>query len=183
MKQRDELVDNSSPFQATSSFSELQKKLKRPYTKIADDCRIQLLRMVNFIMHLKVEEEKKTLKEASKILSINYCSAKTVMQTYRKKGRIRKKLTRDRKEKLPKISHPKFLKKIFSIQKVIKQNKSIPEQIEQEKPLPGNSDFSFKCYQIAIASALNIHYETQMRNLQHIKNRALPIPDFTNKKY
>lgn len=45
---------------------------------------------------MKVHEEGMTIKEASQILQLNYFSAKTVMRTYAKYGRIRKKITRDR---------------------------------------------------------------------------------------
>ena len=41
-----------------------------------------------------------SLKRASKELHINYSSAKTIMQTLKYKGRIHKKLTRDRRPKL-----------------------------------------------------------------------------------
>ena len=47
-----------------------------------------------------------SLKEASRRLDINYYSAKTVMQTYKNKGRIKKKLTRDRKRNYKKMINP-----------------------------------------------------------------------------
>lgn len=115
------------------------------------------------------------------------------MQTYWKKGRITRKLTRDRKRKpAPKVPHPKTPKKIFSIQKVEEEEKEevvgeakepSPQLRPQPQPPPQNesSDFSFKSYQFAIANEYNEHFENQLRNLQHFRDRALPIPDFSNK--
>lgn len=46
MTQPPELADSSTALQGSSSSSKSQKTFKRPYTKISDDSRRQLLRMV-----------------------------------------------------------------------------------------------------------------------------------------
>lgn len=53
------------------------------YDKIDNDKRLELLRLVR--------DEKRTLKEASEILKINYSTAKTIIRVYRKEKRIFKK--------------------------------------------------------------------------------------------
>jgi hypothetical protein len=58
-------------------------KRRCAYQKIDDDIRLQLLEAV--------QKKRETLKSASKRLGINYSSAKSILHTYRKEGRILKK--------------------------------------------------------------------------------------------
>lgn len=55
------------------------------YNKVENDKRLQLLQMV--------KDNKKSLKEASKLLEINYSTAKTILRVYRIENRILKKTT------------------------------------------------------------------------------------------
>jgi transposase-like protein len=72
--------DNSD---GISSYSKKIAKRRCAYQKIDDDVRLQLLEAV--------QKKKETLKSASKRLGINYSSAKSILHTYRKEGRILKK--------------------------------------------------------------------------------------------
>jgi len=72
--------DNSD---GISSYSKKIAKRRCAYKKIDDDVRLQLLDAV--------QKKRETLKAASKRLGINYSSAKSILHTYRKEGRILKK--------------------------------------------------------------------------------------------
>jgi hypothetical protein len=72
--------DNSD---GISTHSKKIAKRRCAYQKIDDDIRLQLLEAV--------QKKRETLKSASKRLGINYSSAKSILHTYRKEGRILKK--------------------------------------------------------------------------------------------
>jgi len=69
--------------EGVSSESKKIRKKRNAYQKIDDDIRLQLLEAV--------QRNGETLKSASKRLDINYSSAKSILHTYRKEGRILKK--------------------------------------------------------------------------------------------
>lgn len=72
-------------FQIKSSKKNWSNKRKQEkiYSKVENKKRLQLLQMV--------KEDKKSLKEASKLLDINYSTAKTILRVYRIENRILKK--------------------------------------------------------------------------------------------
>jgi hypothetical protein len=61
------------------------RKKRNAYQKIDDDLRIKLLEAV--------QQHGETLKAAASRYGINYSSAKSILHTYRKEGRILKKST------------------------------------------------------------------------------------------
>lgn len=62
------------------------------YDKVDNFKRAELLRLVIiFFIISQLKEEKKTLKESSEILKINYSTAKTIIRVFRKEQRIFKK--------------------------------------------------------------------------------------------
>lgn len=71
----------------TGSSRKIRKK-RNAYDKIDDDKRLQLFDAV--------QHRGETLKSAAKRLGINYSSAKSILHTFRKEGRILKKSTFDR---------------------------------------------------------------------------------------
>jgi len=73
----------SSSLQQKSADIDTTANQKRSYTILTNDIRESLLRMV--------QKEKMSIKEASKLLKLNYSTAKTILHIYRKEGRIRKK--------------------------------------------------------------------------------------------
>jgi transposase-like protein len=67
------------------------RKKRSAYQKIDDDVRVKLLEAV--------QQNGETLKSAAKRYGINYSSAKSILHTYRKEGRILKKSAQDRNMK------------------------------------------------------------------------------------
>jgi len=86
------LQDNSneSDSETLSTSSKKIKKKRSTYQKIPDDIRINLLDCV---------KNGETLKAAAKRFKINYSSAKSILHTYRKEGRILKKPAQERTTK------------------------------------------------------------------------------------
>jgi len=77
----------------SESFSDDAKKNRKKrnaYQKIADDIRVKLLEAV---------KSGETLKSAAKRFKINYSSAKSILHTFRKEGRILKKSAQERTTK------------------------------------------------------------------------------------
>jgi hypothetical protein len=77
---------NISDTDSVSDSSRLRKK-RNTYQKISDDIRVNLLEAV---------QNGETLKAAAKRHKINYSSAKSILHTYRKEGRILKKSAQER---------------------------------------------------------------------------------------
>ena len=121
-----------------------------------------------------MKDEKKTIKEASKELSINYHSAKTIMRTYKTKGRIQKKITRDRQRRSQVEVIPKAL---FSIQKVSTDLSAVPSATPSEKTqLNSAYKFSFKSYQQSISDEYDQHFNEKLIDLKEYLGRTLPKP-------
>eukprot|EP00826_Nyctotherus_ovalis_P005572 TRINITY_DN11265_c0_g1_i17.p2 TRINITY_DN11265_c0_g1~~TRINITY_DN11265_c0_g1_i17.p2 ORF type:complete len:148 (-),score=11.99 TRINITY_DN11265_c0_g1_i17:200-643(-) len=99
------------------------------------------------------------LKDASRILNINYNSAKTIMNVYKKQGRINKKLTRRRKPKNSNKHCIPLTKKIFHIQKI--EVESLTEQLSTESLKETKKDvrpqFSFSLYSRRIMDEYSTH--------------------------
>jgi len=95
------LEDSSSPYVSNTNgllsdsdcLSDTSKKIRKKrntYQKISDDIRVLLLEAV---------QNGETLKAAAKRHKINYSSAKSILHTYRKEGRILKKSAQERTTK------------------------------------------------------------------------------------
>jgi len=87
------ITRNNSHLSDTDSLSDSSKKIRKKrntYQKISDDIRVQLLEAV---------QNGETLKAAAKRHKINYSSAKSILHTYRKEGRILKKSAQERTTK------------------------------------------------------------------------------------
>jgi len=81
---------SSSPCHDTDSLSDKSKKIRKKrntYQKIDDETRMKLLDAVS---------QGDTLKAAAKKFSVNYSSAKSILHTFRKEGRIFKKSAQER---------------------------------------------------------------------------------------
>jgi len=84
---------HTSTLSDEETFSDGSKKIRKKrntYQKIADDIRVDLLEAV---------QNGETLKAAAKRHKINYSSAKSILHTYRKEGRILKKAATERTTK------------------------------------------------------------------------------------
>ena len=96
------LYDNS--LSDSDTFSDNSKKIRKKrntYQKISDDIRVNLLEAVR---------SGETLKAAAKRHKINYSSAKSILHTFRKEGRILKKSAQERSIKKKVISSPEIEK-------------------------------------------------------------------------
>jgi len=101
---RTNLDDNNSYFlhnhtSDSDSVSDESRKIRKKrdaYHKISDEIRVQLLESV---------QSGETLKSAAKRFKINYSSAKSILHTYRKEGRILKKSAQERTTKKRVITH------------------------------------------------------------------------------
>jgi len=76
-----------SPYGSISEKSKKMRKKRNTYMKIEDDARIKLLEAV---------QQGETLKAAARRYNINYSSAKSILHTFRKEGRILKKSAQER---------------------------------------------------------------------------------------
>jgi hypothetical protein len=86
-------LHDNSPDSDNESMSDSSRKIRKKrntYQKISDDIRVQLLDAV---------QNGETLKSAAKRHKINYSSAKSILHTYRKEGRILKKSAQERTTK------------------------------------------------------------------------------------
>lgn len=90
---------NSSDNESFSDSSRKIRKKRNTYQKISDDIRMQLLEAV---------QNGETLKAAAKRHKINYSSAKSILHTYRKEGRILKKSAQERSTKKKNSSDSDF---------------------------------------------------------------------------
>jgi len=81
---------NPSDSESFSDSSRKGRKKRDAYQKISDEIRLSLLESV---------KNGETLKSAAKRFKINYSSAKSILHTYRKEGRILKKSAQERTTK------------------------------------------------------------------------------------
>jgi len=81
------LNNATSDSESVSDESRKIRKKRDAYQKISDDIRVQLLESV---------QNGETLKSAAKRFKINYSSAKSILHTYRKEGRILKKSAQEK---------------------------------------------------------------------------------------
>jgi molybdenum-dependent DNA-binding transcriptional regulator ModE len=82
--------DNNDNGSESDCSDQKSRKKRNAYQKISDDIRVNLLEAV---------QNGETLKAAAKRYKINYSSAKSILHTYRKEGRILKKSAQERTTK------------------------------------------------------------------------------------
>lgn len=112
------------------------------------------------------------MRQASKALGINYSSAKTIMRTYKEKGRIRKKLTRDRKKR---AARSPLGNEVF-------QKSPSPQPISRD---PTNSctqtslpTFDLSVYGDQIKNLFMKRYGEKVRSFEDVSRRlTLPVPE------
>jgi len=97
---------------SVSDSSRLRKK-RNTYQKISDDIRVNLLEAV---------QNGETLKAAAKRHKINYSSAKSILHTYRKEGRILKKSAQERTMKRKGESSPDYKEDPKPVKQCKKEN-------------------------------------------------------------
>ncbi|CAK60433.1 unnamed protein product (macronuclear) [Paramecium tetraurelia] len=94
----DQFSPNSQHKQQQNDSNQKQKDSYKKYAVIDQSKRVLLLK--------KILSKESTIKEAAKEFGVNFSTAKAILQTYRKEGRIGKKKTRERNKK--EKSEPEF---------------------------------------------------------------------------
>jgi molybdenum-dependent DNA-binding transcriptional regulator ModE len=120
--------DNNDNGSESDCSDQKSRKKRNAYQKISDDIRVSLLEAV---------QNGETLKAAAKRYKINYSSAKSILHTYRKEGRILKKSAQERttKKKFGGASENKQ-SATKSSKTVKKENAQVDENsYKQSKPL------------------------------------------------
>jgi len=142
------ITRNNSVLSDTDSLSDSSKKIRKKrntYQKISDDIRVQLLDAV---------QNGETLKAAAKRHKINYSSAKSILHTYRKEGRILKKSAQERTTKKKSPTDSDF-KQPSKVTKSAKKENVQPDQsgdkglqsltvLERTKSEPAHFSFNEK---------------------------------------
>ncbi|CAD8119366.1 unnamed protein product [Paramecium sonneborni] len=112
------------------NMDELRNRDNKKYAIIDQDVRIQLLR--------RILSKESTIKEAAKEFGINFSTAKAILQTYRKEGRVGKKKTRDRnksKQDLGDYNQTRKIQSMYNLEQPMMQIKvTSPEKRLQPQP-------------------------------------------------
>jgi hypothetical protein len=115
--------------ESMSDGSRKIRKKRNTYQKISDDIRVQLLDAV---------QNGETLKSAAKRHKINYSSAKSILHTYRKEGRILKKSAQERTTK--KRASPTEIERPSKISKLSRKENMQPDEDESTASQSYNSN-------------------------------------------
>jgi len=118
---------NISDTDSVSDSSRLRKK-RNTYQKISDDIRVNLLEAV---------QNGETLKAAAKRHKINYSSAKSILHTYRKEGRILKKSAQERTMKRKGETSPDYSEDPKPVKQCKKENVQ-PTSTDSKTSKPAN---------------------------------------------
>ncbi|CAD8054560.1 unnamed protein product [Paramecium sonneborni] len=153
----DQFSPNSQHKQQQNDSNQKQKdSFKKQYAVIDQSQRVLLLK--------KILSKESTIKEAAKEFGVNFSTAKAILQTYRKEGRIGKKKTRERNKK--EKDEPEF--SVCSLRKVQSMY-----DLEREVQIPQRS-FSpdLKTSDKLITKSI---LKQQSLMLSRQKNQAQPI--------
>lgn len=152
----------------SDSFSDNSKKIRKKrntYQKISDDIRVNLLEAV---------KNGETLKAAAKRHKINYSSAKSILHTYRKEGRILKKSAQERSIKKKVISTPEIEKPEKAPRSARKENEhsahgtrkglqSLTPLAERKKFQTDNNKYDEEESPMKSTKELNANYHSLMK--------------------
>jgi len=162
------LYDNA--LSDSDCFSDNSKKIRKKrntYQKISDDIRVDLLESV---------KNGETLKAAAKRHRINYSSAKSILHTYRKEGRILKKSAQERSikkkvvstpEKAPRSSRKENENSTFGTRKVAQ---SLAPLAERKKFQTDNNQYDEEVSPMKANKELNSNYANLMKMEHHGNN-------------
>jgi hypothetical protein len=172
------LDDLNSPYQSNTNghlsdsdgLSESSRRIRKKrntYQKISDDIRVLLLEAV---------QNGETLKAAAKRHKINYSSAKSILHTYRKEGRILKKSAQERttKKKSDIFEEPDTPQKPVkaskkeNVQPALSASKMVqPIALSAEKSKqPQNNGFNTESTPLACIQGLNDNSST-LKTMKH----------------
>ncbi|CAK59181.1 unnamed protein product (macronuclear) [Paramecium tetraurelia] len=122
---------------------ELRNRDNKKYAIINQSVRVQLLR--------RILSKQSTIKEAAQEFGINFSTAKAILQTYRKEGRVGKKKTRDRNKSKQDLGDHNQSRKIQSM-----YNLEQPQQIKTISPEVKPSPQTYQQIMIPVMSTPNL---------------------------
>jgi len=129
---------SGSPYLDSDSLSDKSKKIRKrrsTYKKIDDKSRADLLNAV---------QEGETLKAAAKRYGINYSSAKSILHTFRKEGRIFKKSAQERNtRKRSKASPELTMSPIYPYKQCQEEYGNMPMEPAFKTCFPIGSNFKY----------------------------------------
>ena len=119
------------------------------------------------------------LKIASELLGINQYTAKTIMYTYKKEGRIRKKKNRTKRSQNSQTCCSKVLTRQYSINKIINSTqlkKVFPIQANTSNGSYGAVKFFFDVYKVNILNEYNLRVRMKNEETERQLNLMIPFP-------
>ncbi|CAD8198499.1 unnamed protein product [Paramecium octaurelia] len=122
---------------------ELRNRDNKKYAIINQSVRVQLL--------CRILSKQSTIKEAAQEFGINFSTAKAILQTYRKEGRVGKKKTRDRNKSKQDLGDHNQSRKIQSM-----YNLEQPQQIKTTSPERKPSPQTYQQIMIPVMSSPNL---------------------------
>ncbi|CAD8197661.1 unnamed protein product [Paramecium pentaurelia] len=145
---------------------ELRNRDNKKYAIIDQSVRIQLLR--------RILSKQSTIKEAAQEFGINFSTAKAILQTYRKEGRVGKKKTRDRnksKQDLGDYNQTRKIQSMYNLEQPLQIKTMSPEMKPQVQPyqqimIPVMSTPNLDNTQIALAYCQRELAQQKMVNFQ-----------------
>ncbi|CAD8089829.1 unnamed protein product [Paramecium primaurelia] len=145
---------------------ELRNRDNKKYAIIDQSVRIQLLR--------RILSKQSTIKEAAQEFGINFSTAKAILQTYRKEGRVGKKKTRDRnksKQDLGDYNQTRKIQSMYNLEQPLQIKSTSPEMKPQVQPyqqimIPVMSTPNLDNTQIALAYCQRELAQQKMVNFQ-----------------
>jgi len=171
---------NISDCDSYSDSSRRMRKKRNTYQKIPDDIRMQLLEAV---------QNGETLKAAAKRHKINYSSAKSILHTYRKEGRILKKSAQERTTKKRSLPNSEFEQSAKPTKQYKKENVKATEndypfsqsfaplgQKVKAEPNNNGEEANFRNPKKVLVENSNTKFLTQHYE-SHTVNQPLTLPD------
>ncbi|CAD8195813.1 unnamed protein product [Paramecium octaurelia] len=122
----EESVNSFTPGSQDQNLEEHKNKDSKKYAIIDQSIRIQLLR--------RILSKQATIKDAAKEFGVNFSTAKAILQTYRKEGRIGKKKTRERnknRQESGENSSPRKIQSMYNLEQPQQMRAISPEQKPQ----------------------------------------------------
>jgi len=171
---------NLSDCDSYSDSSRRMRKKRNTYQKIPDDIRMQLLEAV---------QNGETLKSAAKRHRINYSSAKSILHTYRKEGRICKKSAQERTTKKRSLTNSDFEQPAKPTKQVKRESMKTTEndypsshfassgqKIKSEATTNNSEEANFRNPKKVLVENSNTKFSTQKYE-SHGSDQPLTLPD------
>ncbi|CAD8111599.1 unnamed protein product [Paramecium sonneborni] len=123
-------VNSFTPESKEQNHEEHKNKDSKKYAIIDQSIRVKLLH--------RILSKQSTIKDAAKEFGVNFSTAKAILQTYRKEGRIGKKKTRERNKNNKESgqnSSPRKIQSMYNLEQPQIMRTISPEQKPQLQPI------------------------------------------------